>query len=654
MTNGIFPRFFFKRQKNSGSFFSHALIGAPLCLALTLFCTSSTFAESQAEATPDKESEALFKQRCASCHESGTTQAPSRAALYFMYPGKIYRVLTTGVMQPMAAGLSDAQIRGLVELLTFRKLDAASMPEEREPLACKPESRWFDYNAHPGASGWGMVNPDNKRYIPKNVAGLSASDVSKLKLKWSFALPDTDTARAQPAVAGGAVYIGGQGGDVYALDAKSGCMRWHFKGNAHVRTAISISDWQKPPAQGEQGPLIYYGDAKAMVYALDAVTGKQVWSHKAEDQIFARITGAPTLYTDKRGPRLYVPVSSIETAEPNYGCCVFRGSVSALDARNGKLIWKSYSIPTEPTAQGKNANGVVQYGPSGAGVWNSPTIDPKRNLLYIGTGENLSTPAEGHGGAVLAMDLDTGKIRWAMQPYGSEAYNSACHLPGADGSNCPKEFKSRYGIDIAASPVLLRDAKQKDMLVAGQKTGDIYGIDPDNGHILWRRRISSADFNWGVLFGMSAEGSTLFAGVVDVNKTADKEDYWGKEELGLYALNGFTGDPVWRAPLQQHCHRKPGCRGYSAALTTIPGVVFAGARDGYLRAFNTGNGKLLWEFDTNKTFTAVNGENARGGSMDGPGPVIVNGMLYVNSGYAAGSSAAQPGNAFLAFSVDGR
>jgi polyvinyl alcohol dehydrogenase (cytochrome) len=258
-----------------------------------------------------------------------------------------------------------------------------------------------------------------------------------------------------------------------------------------------------------------------------------------------------------------------------------------------------------------------------------------------------------NGGAVLAINLNDGSIAWTMQGYPSEGYNSSCFTP--EQVNCPVEFKGRFGLDVGASPLLLRNTEGKEIIVASQKTGDVWGLDPDNnGKILWRRRVTSADNNLQGVFGMAADGTTVFTSVFDEKKNPQKESYWGIEELGIYALDGFTGEALWSAPVSKHCGEKARCRGYSAALTTMPGVLFAAAKDGYLRAFASESGELLWEFNTAQEFTALNGEIARGGDIDGPGAVVANGMIFINSGYATGNAPIRGGNAFLAFSIDGK
>lgn len=590
---------------------------------------------------------ALFGQYCAGCHDGGNERAPNTSILKMMSPGVIYRVIATGSMSAVARHLSKDQRYQIVEFLTHAQPeDSASV---RPALKCKNNPAWFDYAKHPAASGWGLTGPENTRFIPGEAAGLTPEQVKRLKPKWVFAFPNTLTPHSQPAIAGGAVFVGDEYGVVYALDAKTGCLRWRFDADASVRTAVTVRQWVGDNSRSSgQAPAIYFGDQRAQTYAVNAVTGALLWKTKVDDDPLAVHTGTATLLQRPDGNYLYVPVSAplldMLAGNTKFPCCQFRGSVSALNADTGKVLWKSYVIPTVPTERGKNSKGVMQYGPSGAGVWDSPTIDVKRGLLYVGTGENSSDPYE-NGGAVVAMHLRDGAIAWVTSIYSQEGYNDSCRQ--TDRTNCPKIFKGRFGLDVSASPMLLSDRNGKSIIVAANKPGDVIGIDPDNGNVLWRRRIVRGDFNQGVLFGMASEGSRVFAPTLNAQGDPRKGSYWGIDELGIYAMDGFTGEPLWMSPLTTHCRSQQRCLGYAAPLTAIPGVIFAGALDGIFRAFDSNSGEMLWEFDTAQKFTALNGEVAQGGSMNGTGPVVVDGMVYVNSGYL-------DGNAFIAFSVDGR
>ena len=254
---------------------------------------------------------------------------------------------------------------------------------------CASATTIGDPDASPSWAGW-SPSPTNTRFQPAQQAGLTADQVPKLSLKWAFGFPDATSAWSQPTVAGGRLFVGSQNGTVYSLDAKTGCIYWTFTAKSGVRTA---------PAFGRRsdadGYAVYFGDTGANVYALDAATGGVLWSRAMDIHPHARITGSPTLF---RG-RLFVPVASIEetaAGQQGYQCCTFRGSLNALDATTGDVLWRTFTVP-EAQAVGKNAAGVTLWGPAGVGIWAAPTIDEKRNLIYAATGNTYSGagPADG-------------------------------------------------------------------------------------------------------------------------------------------------------------------------------------------------------------------------------------------------------------------
>lgn len=606
-------------------------------------CMACTFQVNTLFAAEDDASQ-LFKQNCAVCHNGTDPRAPTQQALGYMTPGNVYKALTMGVMQDMAKSLSDSNRRQLAEYLTGRKISEAVAASPKRQ--CKTKKGWFDYQRSPAISGWGLSNAQNTRFIPAETAKLSVADVKKLKLKWVFSFPNAVETHSQPAVAGGAIFVGSQNGSLYALDAQSGCLHWVFQAEGGIQTAITISDWQE--GTSTTTPVLYFSDATVRAYAVNAITGELLWKTKIDNHPHARMGGSVTLHRSKTGDRLYVPVSSFAAGSskaPNTSCCNHRGSVSALDADTGKIFWTSYVIPTKPTEQYKNSLGIPQFGPAGAGVWSSPAIDEKRGRLYVGTGENSSTPTE-NGGAVVAINLSDGTIAWSYQMYPGESYNAACY---GDGPNCPPSYKGRTGLDTS-SPILLYGKDGKDIIVAGNKTGDVFGINPDTGKIQWRRRTTRGDFNWNNLHGMAVEGSTLFAAVQDALVNALSGPYWGDDELGVYAMDILTGKPLWRAPVTAHCSVAR-CRGYKAAATAIPGILFVGATDGYARALDSKTGALLWEAATNKEYQSLSGDTAHGGGINPAAPVVANGMVYISSGDIRSGT---PGNVLLGYSVNGK
>jgi polyvinyl alcohol dehydrogenase (cytochrome) len=583
----------------------------------------------------------LYAAYCAKCHDGLIYKAPAKTFLQMMAPDAIYAALTSGVMKTQAAALSLADRQHVAEYLAGQPLTAA-VPVASPPR-CQGAAAQFDFDA-PRLTSWGF-DSGNSHHIPADVARLAAEDVPRLKLKWALAYPGGLRARSQPNVAMGALFVGSHNGAVYALDAATGCVRWEFRATAEVRTSVLVTPWKD--AHGARlSPLAVFGDIVGRVYALDALTGKLKWQRKVEDHPAATLTGAPVFHAG----RVYVPVSSLEEAatEPSYPCCTFRGSVVALAADTGRVIWKTYTIDEKPKRVGTTPSGAPVFAPSGAAVWNSPTLDLKRGLLYVGTGDNYSSPANDRSDAILALDLKSGRIRWSWQVFARDAWNVGCMLRS---DNCPNP--SGPDFDLGAGTMLVTLPSGRELLLGGLKSGTAFAIDPDrhNG-TLWSEKLGRGGTQGGIQFGMATDRTRLFVPISDM-RTKFESVYPGDAHGGLYALDAATGTRVWSQPAPDRCAGREFCDpGILAAITSIPGAVFAGHMDGMVRAYAADTGKVLWEFDTLPQVTSVSGATAHGGSIGGGGPVVANGMLYVNSGY--GLYFHLPGNVLLAFSVDGR
>jgi len=585
---------------------------------------------------------ALYRKYCAACHDSGAGRAPATASLKTFSPEHILRALDSGPMMIMGLRRTDAERRAIAEFLSGKPLG-------HEPPAALPQTAYCKDNPTlagtlngPHWNGWG-VDSSNRRFQSIDQAGIAARDVPRLRLRWAFGFPGDIQAYAQPAVAGDRVFVGSAGHRVYSLDASSGCTYWVFEAQAPVRTAISLG----ATAAGE---AVYFGDTNANVYAADAATGKLLWKTRADEYPAARITGAPAL----SGSRLFVPVASSEEvsgADPLYECCLFRGSILALDATTGKIIWKTYTIPEAAHPTRKNKAGTQLWGPSGAGVWSTPTLDLTRHILYAGTGDSYSDPPAATTDAILALDMDSGKILWVRQITPGDAFNLAC--PGPDKSNCPDANGPDF--DFGSSPILIELPHGKRMLVAGQKSGIVYALDPDRGgELLWQARVGRGGSLGGIQWGPAADNENVYAAVSDIARRVGPAGLELNPEAGggISAVRLSNGELMWRAAPPGCGDRRPCSPAQSAAVTVIPGVVFSGSSDGHLRGYATENGKIIWDFDAARDFQSVDGVPARGGSFDGPGPVIAGGMLFVNSGY--GAMGGIPGNVLLAFSVDGK
>lgn len=589
--------------------------------------------------------EAIYARTCAKCHEGGVPKAPHKMFLQMMAPDGILTALESGVMKTQAAELSVAERRVVAEHLSGHSLD--EVRSDAEPPHCEGAHAAFDLTHPPAKAGWG-INRENQRFISREAAGLSAAELPRLKLKWAFAFPNAQRARSQPTVAMGAVYVGSQNGTVYALDKDTGCVRWTYRASAEVRTPVIIEGWERYQAPARR-PLAYFADLIARVYAVDATTGKLVWVVKADDHPNATVTGAPVLYDG----RLYVPVSSLEVtsaADPKYPCCSFRGSVLALDGQSGTTLWKSYTIDESPRETGRTTAGTPILAPSGAPVWNSPTIDAARGLLYVGTGENYSSPANDRSDALLAIELATGRLAWHRQKTAGDAWNVACMM--LRNPNCPSE--NGPDVDFGASTIIARDRNGRDLLVAGQKSGDVYALDlTQGGEPVWHTKVGRGGIQGGVHFGMALEGQRLFVPISDMrDEHVEGKRYTAEARPGLYALELTTGGLVWSQPADDVCAGREFCEpGISAAVTAIPGAVLAGHMDGRLRAYDSATGSVLWQYDSTQEVRTIDGSRARGGSIGGgAGPIVQDGMLFAVSGY--GIYFHMPGNVLLAFGID--
>lgn len=601
----------------------------------------------------------IFGNACESCHGNPKVDsAPTPATLKQMTPEHIYQVITTGSMAGNAKDLTDQQKRDIAEWVGGRKLGSTESGDAKNMRnRCESNPPVKDISTAPAWNGWSDVN--NTRFQPAKAAGLSAAAVSRLQLKWAFALPAAAAVFAQPTIVDGRVFVSGDAAWVYSLDAATGCVHWSFQAQTGVRSAITIG----PVKQGSNKFAAYFGDIHGNVYALDAGNGEMLWKQKIDPHPLSRITGGLRVYNG----RVYVPVASLEEPESssfNYLCCTFRGMVAALNSETGKQIWKTYTID-EPATERVSAAGKKFMGPSGAGVWSATTIDPKRNAIYFTTGNPFSAPDVGRGDGLMALDLDTGKMLWNKQDEANDVWHTGCPqgpppagfapknattiLPGAppppafrpaggrgggrgpampDTYYCPDE-KENPDWDFAAGVMLVNLPNGKRLLLAGQKSGMVWAHDPDKkGELVWVSDVS--------------RGQIVFGGAAD-----SENAYYVFRGGGVAALSLTDGVEKWFTPIppQESMSIHPGL---TAGVTVIPGVVFTAGLDGVVHAFRAFNGELIWKYDTTKEVTTVNGVTAKGGSIGQAGVTVAGGMVFVPSGYT-GFQNGQPGNLLLAF-----
>ncbi len=577
--------------------------------------------------------EQVFAARCAGCHVDPKDRAPPRESLARMGPNTVAQALNTGIMQPMAAGLSPSDIASIALYLTGRAPDAGASGAQPTVNRCPKAD---PISLSPAWNGW---SPDTANTRLQLNSGIRAADVPNLKVKWTFAYAGSKN--TQVSIAGDRLFVGSSAGTVYSLNTKTGCTYWRFDAANSVRAAPVVARMAASPS----GYAVYISDFSQTVHALDAMTGKVIWSTaKLDDHPRAMLTGAAKLY---RGV-LYVPVSSSEevsVTSPGYICCSFRGSVVALNAATGRQIWKTYTIPEAPHTY---RPGQPQTGPAGAGVWSSPTIDPKRGLLYVTTGDSYTDVATHRADALVAMDLKTGAVKWSTQVTQNDNWVAGCP-GGGTVANCPTPLGPDH--DFGSAPILRTLANGKDILLAGQKSSEVYGLDPDaQGKILWRVKLGRGGLGGGVEWGMASEGDKLLVALADLGPGGSP---------GMNALKIATGEIAWRTPTPVvTCPPPRRCQqAQSAPVSAIPGVVFSGGVDGHLRAYDTRNGAIVWDFDTaGSPYDTVNGvKGAQGGALDATGPTFAGGMMFQHSGYPGVMAAATSGqNLLMAFSVDGK
>jgi polyvinyl alcohol dehydrogenase (cytochrome) len=580
----------------------------------------------------------IYSKHCAACHDQSGSRTPPREAIARLSPRRILRVMDFGLMMSVAYPLRRDEREAVANYLgkgadTLTPSPGAMCAADKRALSNPTRASW---------TSWGPED-NNARFQKAAAAGLASSQLGQLKLKWAFGFPGDVIAFAAPTILRGTLFVGSAGGSVYALDARTGCIHWTYEASGPVRTPPTIAT-----EAGRQ--VLLFTDQIGGVYAIDAHNGKEIWKTRVEQHEATRLSGTIVVHNGMA----FVPAASWEetrSVDPAYRCCTFRGSVSALRVATGAVLWKSWLVDP-PVKTGVSAAGTDELGPSGVGVWSAPTIDARRGLLYIGTGDNYTHPATSMSDAIVALELKTGRIVWSQQTLANDVFNALC--PRGAQKNCGPDH------DFAAPIMLVRASGGRDILVAGQKSGVAFGLDPaKGGRVLWQTRVGKGGTSGGIQWGMASDGRKVYTAVADPVRTQGdpSSPQVGNAQFdpvqggGLTALDVRNGNKLWFAPSTPCASGRVGCSpAQPGAVTAIAGAVFSGAMDGHLRAFSTVDGRLLWDVDTQRSYDTVNGQSAQGGSLDGAGPVIADGMLFVNSGYPRLGGA--PGNVLLAFGLD--
>tara|TARA_B110000008_G_scaffold251895_1_gene266147 strand:- start:51 stop:1829 length:1779 start_codon:yes stop_codon:yes gene_type:complete len=564
----------------------------------------------------------VYQKHCADCHQDARLRAPSLGAIKKMSENGIRQALTMGVMKEHSRNIDNVDFDKLLLFLSSQTNNTTEtqINECSEPFPTQSEILW---------SNWGN-GLSNQRVQSKS--SLNPQNISQLELKWAFGFNDSIRIRSQPLVTEDTIYIGSQSGHVYALSLDTGCQWWSFKADAEVRGAITLSDNKKS---------ILFTDFAANVYRLNSLNGEIEWKKNVATHPLTTITGSIAVTQDS----VFIPLSSTEVVsaiDPNYMCCTFRGGLIALNTSNGDERWKMHTVP-EPKKTGYNSNRISSWGPSGAPVWSTPTIDLERGLIYIGVGQNYSHPATELSDAIIAIGIESGRVVWHKQTLSGDVWNAACVT---NRINCPGEYGPDY--DIGASIILIEG--DKDMLIAGQKSGMVFAMDPDdNGSIIWQKRVGRGGKKGGVHWGMTIDDDSIFVPIADLPEKIPSQY---SPMPGIHALRIKDGSKEWYRPALPVCEdEKYHCYpSVSAAPSRVGSMIITGSMNGIIEIISTKDGNLLWSFDTAMQFKTINQISANGGSIDSNGPIIAGNHLIATSGYDIYGQLT--GNILLVFSIE--
>ncbi|WP_237133966.1 PQQ-binding-like beta-propeller repeat protein [Pseudohongiella sp. O18] len=590
------------------------------------------------QAAENLDGDSLYTQYCAMCHTAPQDdRTPPRDSLTTYTANSIFRALTEGIMQPQGAALTAEQRIALSEYLAGEPMREESTEMSVASSRCELPMPEFDLSLASNWNGWGN-GLSNPRHQAATGTAINASNIDQLELVWAYGLENASVARAQPTIINDVMILGSTSGEVRAMDLETGCDYWTFEAPREVRAAVTIAF-----SSTHDTWLAVIADVSNQLHVLDARTGELKWSAEVDPHPYAVSTGSPVVYDNK----IFVPVSSAEVSaagRPDHHCCTFRGNVAAFDLDTGIKLWHTY-VMEEATLAGENSLGNPFYAPSGAPIWQAPSIDPERRIVYAGTGQNYSRPASNSSDSVIAFNMDSGDIEWIHQTTADDAFTMACAL-GREHPNCPDAGPD---VDIGAPIVTTTLSNGQDIVVAGTKGAVLVGLDPDNnGELLWSTRVGRGGALGGIHWGMSFDGDVLY---VPVSDRGGLNSNGITPMPGLHAVDMKTGEVLWYAPAPERCQEgQQGCmEAYSGPATSSDDVVIASSLNGYLFAHDAQTGELVWEFNTVQDYQTINNVETRGGSIDATGPVLSGEYMVVSSGYATFSQ--MPGNAILVFKL---
>ncbi|MBI1360109.1 MAG: PQQ-binding-like beta-propeller repeat protein [Alphaproteobacteria bacterium] len=609
-------------------------------------------------ASPDAAGEALYQANCAACHDhSDTTRAPSKDQLRAMSLQFLNYTLTSGKMKVQGSKLT-AEERGT--LVNYLANNPAFGPSNKTPanwaddFMCPADRRAVNLNAQVVSAGFGF-DKDNTRALTAKQAGLTKAQLSDMDLAWSIGFPDIAEMRAQGAVVGTTLFFPvAATGQMYAIDLAGSkpCFKWVYTapGGAPLRTSAAYG------TRADGTPMLVFSGLDSTVHAVDPKTGKAFWTKSVGAYSYSMTTGTPVVLKD----RVIVPVAQFEIAaagDDKVLCCTNHGYVLSLDPRTGEQQWRYDTMPDAKQVRDR-PDGKPYFGPSGAPIWNSPVIDEKRGLIYFGTGEANSEPTHKNTDALIAIGLKDGKEKWSFQATGRDIFVYGCPVPTpANRQNCSSDTVYR-DVDFGASLILGKLKSGKELVFAGQKSGAAWALEPETGKVVWHTPIGTGSPLGGVHWGIAYANDTLYVPIANIGRPLPGQPPIDPSlKPGLYALDAATGKIKWMyspAPPQGAPAGPRGARNaaFSTAPAVIDGTVVAGALDGSLYVIDAKDGKLLWSYQTAKSYETANGIPGKGGSIDANAITAANGLLLVTSGY--GQFGELPGNVLLAFKPKGK
>jgi len=490
-------------------------------------------------------------------------------------------------------------------------------------------------------SNWTSAGHDIQNTRHQNgESKIGVANVGTLGVKWAFA---TDgNVSATPAVDGSRVYVPDWAGNLFAVDRKTGQQVW--KVSIAAASGVPFDKARATPVVfddkvivGTQGSIFVPGGGPGgKMLAFNKNTGALMWATQLDSHPAAIVTQSATVH-DRR---VYVGVASQEEAlagfVPGYPCCSFRGSMLALNADTGAIIWKTYMAPAAPPA-------TVGY--SGNAIWgSSPAVDTKRGQVYVATGNNYSVPADvlqcvadaGNDTAaiqaciapddlfdsIVALDLKTGAVRWATKALPYDAWTVGCFpAPFGNGSNCPDPEGPDY--DFGQAPALYTtviNGKSIQRVGAGQKSGQYWSLNPDTGAVAWVTQAGPGGTGGGLQWGSAVDGQRVYTASSNSNFQPWTLPDASITYRGVWtAMDAATGQVLWQKTTPNF--DVSGWGDTSGPVTTANGVVFSCSVGnlGYMYALDAATGAVLWSF-------------ASGGSCLS-GAAISNGEVYWGSGY---------------------